>query len=160
LTNLGGHFLSPVWIFPLLFWMVNQIKINNVSKYLLLSDFIFFQVSNIKIWNIGKYQKFITSCVGIYKYQSYHEFFENLEKRKQTKTWYLLTLFILIWFTHQKRRGKRTKNVPQGLSKVFVFFTYSTYPRNFWLIFIRICQRKHFLLLSHANQSKSLELQG
>ena len=64
-TNLGGHFLSPVWIFPLLFWMVNQIKINNVSKYLLLSDFIFFQVSNIKNWNIGKYQKFITSCMGI-----------------------------------------------------------------------------------------------
>ena len=29
-----------------------------------------------------------------------------LKKWNQTKTWYLLTLFILVWFTHQKRRGK------------------------------------------------------
>ena len=39
-----------------------------------------------------------------------------------------LFLFILVWFTHQKRRGKiqtGENHVHQGLSKVFVFYTYS-----------------------------------
>ena len=51
------------------------------------------------------------------------------KKWNQTKTWYLLTLFILVWFTHKKRRGKiqtGEKPVHQGLSKVFVFYTYSS----------------------------------
>ena len=75
----------------------------------------------------------ITSCLEIYKYQSNHEFFENLKKWNQTKTWYLLTLFILFWFTHQKRRGKIQtggNHVHQGLSKVFVFFTYSRWATS------------------------------
>ena len=56
------------------------------------------------------------------------------KKWNQTKTWYLLTLFILVWFTHQKRRGEiqtGENHVHQGLSKVFVFYTYSRYTLEF-----------------------------
>ena len=51
------------------------------------------------------------------------------KKLNQTKTWCFLTLFILVWFTHRKRRGEiqtGENNVHQGLSKVFVFYTYSS----------------------------------
>ena len=83
----------------------------------------------------------ITSCLGIYKYQSYHEFLENLKKWNQTKTWYLLTLFILVWFTHhvthQKRREKiqtGENHVHQGFSKVFVFYTYFSSLQDIYAI--------------------------
>ena len=54
--------------------------------------------------------------------------FETLKKWNQTENRYLLTLFVLIWFTIQKRRGKIQTGenyVHQGLSKVFLFYTYS-----------------------------------
>ena len=98
-----------------------------IPVFCLISFFLKFQTKLFEILEN------ITSCLGIYKYQSYHEFFENLKKWNQTKTWYLLTLFILVWFTHQKRRGKiqtGENHVHQGLSKVFVFYTYSSIYLN------------------------------
>ena len=41
-TKLGLKQLQGVWIFPLLFWWVNQTKINNVSKYQVFVWFHFF----------------------------------------------------------------------------------------------------------------------
>ena len=63
--------------------------------------------------------------------------FETLKQMKSDKNRYLLTLFVLIWFTIQKRRGKiqiGEIHVHQGLSKVFVFYTYSNHPVvRFWV---------------------------
>ena len=60
----------------------------------------------------------------------------------QTKNSYLPTLFVLIWFAIQKRRGKIQKgenHVHQGLSKVFVFYTYSSHSNK--LCFIKVCSK-------------------
>ena len=65
-------------------------------------------------------------------------------KIKSDKNRYLLTLFSLIWFTIQKRRGKIQTgeyHVHQGLSKVFVFYTYST--SHFYMV----CQNSWMILV-------------
>ena len=113
---------SPVWIFPLLFWWVNQTKINNVSKYQVFVWFHFFKFFKEKDWylQIPK-QEVIFSKI-------WNNYVWNLKNIwNQTKNSYLLTLFDLIWFAIQKRRGKiqtGENHVHQGLSKVFVFYTY------------------------------------
>ena len=60
-----------------------------------------------------------------------------------TKNCYLPTLFVLIWFAIQKRRGKiqtGESHVHQGLSKIFVFYTYSScfFTLQFYVVSVYI----------------------
>ena len=84
---------------------------NNVSKYQVFVWFHFFKI-------------FKELMIGLIFIDS------------QTGSRYLLTSFVLIWFTIQKRRGKiqaGDNHVHQGLSKVFVFYTYSSDIVIIWM---------------------------
>ena len=63
------------------------------------------------------------------------------------------TLIFKVCRTHQKRRGKiqtGENHVRQGLSKVFVFFTYSTTISQTWI------NRCHFSIVVAANKASGL----
>ena len=125
MTNLGGHFLSPVWIFPLLFWWVNQIKINNVSKYQVFVWFPFFKDLMIGLIFIDSH----TGSDKLWYFLIFQIFmFETWKKWNETKTgicWHCLFWFGLPFRKEEWKFKQGTKNIHQGLSKVFVFFTYS-----------------------------------
>ena len=145
MTNLSGHFLSPVWIFPLLFWWVNQIKINNVSKYQVFVWFPFFK--DLMIGLI-----FIDSHTGSDKFlifSNISNFYvwnlkENEIRQKTGICWHCLFWFGLPFRKEEGKFKQGTKNVRQGLSKVFVFFTYSSYSlalvhsTSSWLVLLEL----------------------
>ena len=119
LTNLGGRVLSPVWILPLLSWMVNQMKINYVSKYLFFVWFHFlssFKYKNLKYYKISNLSLPVWESININPIMSLVKW--NLTKLD-------ICQHCLFWFDLplRKEEGKfiqGTKNVHQSLSKVFV----------------------------------------
>ena len=99
-------FFVPCLNFPSSFLMgkSNQNKqCQQISSFCLISFFWIFKELMIGLI-------FIDSQTGSDKFWYFLRFqiimFETLKKWNQIKNRYLLTLFILIWFTIQKRRGK------------------------------------------------------
>ena len=100
----------------------------SLFQILLFKTFKKVHQTETRFWNLETCQNLSFSVWESININPIMSSLKILKKWNQTKTWYLLTLFILVWFTHQKRRGKiqtGENHVHQGLSKVFVFYTYS-----------------------------------